>query len=123
MAHLPRVFRSAVHHQGSFLKFDPTYSSRLGDASGTITNIVFGLLAVFVGVLTVWQAHRAYTLWHTHRSQQLPPASLEVQIASSLELPSRLDTNEAANASNNVSSSLENDPTWNNPNTRDREEQ
>ena len=74
MAHLPRVFRSAVHHQGSFLKFDPTYSSRLGDASGTITNIVFGLLAVFVGVLTVWQAHRAYTLWHTHRSQQLPPA-------------------------------------------------
>lgn len=40
------------------------------DSSGTITNVVFGLLALVIGVTTVWQAHRAYYLWNRQEIQR-----------------------------------------------------
>lgn len=40
------------------------------DSSGTIINVVFGLLALVIGIITVWQAQRTYYLWHRHENQQ-----------------------------------------------------
>lgn len=40
------------------------------DSSGTIVNVIFGVLALIIGIITVWQAQRAYYLWHRHENQQ-----------------------------------------------------
>ena len=40
------------------------------DSSGTIINVIFGLLALIIGVITVWQAQRAYHIWSFHHVVQ-----------------------------------------------------
>lgn len=35
----------------------------------TATNIIFGLTATLIGFVTVWQGHKAWTIWRDHRRQ------------------------------------------------------
>ena len=53
----------------------PSPSSSLADSSGTITNVVFGLLTVIIGIVTVWQAQRAYCIWARHHVLRASNAS------------------------------------------------
>lgn len=48
----------------------PSPAPTPADSSGTITNVVFGLLALVIGIVTVWQAQRAYYLWNRQELQQ-----------------------------------------------------
>ena len=36
-----------------------------------ITSIAFGLTASIIGLVTLWQGYRAWTIWHDHRHDQL----------------------------------------------------
>lgn len=40
------------------------HSTSLDGAGSAITNIVFGILALLVGMATIWQAYRAFQMWH-----------------------------------------------------------
>lgn len=43
-------------------------SSKVASSSDTITNTVFGLCAVVIGALTIWQGRRVWRLWYMARS-------------------------------------------------------
>lgn len=54
----------------------PSLASDLNSTDGagsTITNIVFGILALVVGMVTIWQAYRAYKIWHPAMSSTPNP--------------------------------------------------
>jgi len=40
----------------------------------TITNIVFGIFAVVIGAVTIWQGYRAWNIWRCHHRVQQPNA-------------------------------------------------
>lgn len=40
------------------------YPTSLDGTGSTITNIVFGILALVVGIITIWQAYHIYHVWH-----------------------------------------------------------
>lgn len=42
-------------------------------SSDTITNTVFGLCAIIIGALTVWQGRKVWRLWYSSRSTSLIP--------------------------------------------------
>ncbi|KAA6410662.1 MAG: hypothetical protein FRX48_06085 [Lasallia pustulata] len=44
-----------------------------------ITNIVFGVLTCVIGAITIWQAHRAWRIWHTNRGSSIPPRNPHTQ--------------------------------------------
>lgn len=48
----------------SFVPSRALHPTSFGGAGGTITNIVLGILALVVGIVTIWQAHRIYQIWH-----------------------------------------------------------
>ena len=40
------------------------HTKSLDGAGSTITNIVFGILALVIGTVTIWLAYRTYQIWH-----------------------------------------------------------
>jgi len=42
-------------------------------SSDTITNTVFGLCAIIIGALTVWQGRKVWRIWYSPRSTSLIP--------------------------------------------------
>lgn len=56
---------SSLQQQNSSLVPDlALHSTSLDGAASTITNIVFGILALVVSLATIWQAYRTYQVWH-----------------------------------------------------------
>lgn len=41
-------------------------SSMNSNQAQIITNIAFGFVATGISIITVWQGHRAWKLWHDH---------------------------------------------------------
>ena len=35
-----------------------------------ITTLIYGTAATIIGLVTIYQAHKAWTLWHSHRQSQ-----------------------------------------------------
>ncbi|KAK0514863.1 hypothetical protein JMJ35_002242 [Cladonia borealis] len=35
-----------------------------------ITTVIYGTAATIIGLVTIYQAHKAWTLWHSHRQSQ-----------------------------------------------------
>lgn len=56
---------SPLHQQNSSLASDLfPHSTSFDGAGSTITSIVFGILALVVGVVTIWQAYCTYRVWY-----------------------------------------------------------
>ena len=43
-------------------------SSALPNSTQTITNLIFGLTATIISVVTVWQGHRVWKMWREHHA-------------------------------------------------------
>ena len=40
-----------------------------------ITTVVYGTAATIIGLVTIYQAHKAWSLWNSHRQSQGHPQS------------------------------------------------
>ena len=43
-------------------------SSASSNSTQTITNVVFGLTATAISVVTVWQGHKVWKMWREHNN-------------------------------------------------------
>ena len=61
------------------LPSDPFNSSSISSSSSqTITTVTFGLCAFVIGLVTVWQSHKAWKIWHANY-QHATPAQGKIQ--------------------------------------------
>lgn len=56
------------------------HTNSLDGAGSTITNIIFGVLALVVGMVAIWQAYRTHQVWHpTTTGTTRPGCSILIQ--------------------------------------------
>ncbi|KAF6235062.1 hypothetical protein HO173_006689 [Letharia columbiana] len=70
-------------------------SSASSNSTETVTNIVFGVTATTISIVTVWQGHRVWKMWHeyVHDQEDVAP-DIELGIQSSQSTPRSLEAPE-----------------------------
>lgn len=57
------------------------------EVKGIVINIIFGVLACIIGFVTIWQAHRAWHIWHMNHNSSRPRRSSHVQTSNNVRPP------------------------------------
>ena len=70
---------SDLYHLSPF--FTPSQSS----SSETIINVVFGVCAVAIGMISIWQSHKAWKIWHANYDDSATAQNHGMQCTSRIE--------------------------------------
>ncbi|KAI9724344.1 MAG: hypothetical protein M1812_000412 [Candelaria pacifica] len=87
----PTISASSVpaHFSNNITNFQPSHPQSKWTAE-TISTVGSGIVALVVGTVTIWQAHRTWKLWHESRTTGHITQQDEADTGS--ELPNRSNT-------------------------------